>query len=375
MKLLLFFLFLCSTLPLLAQQPGTLDKSFGIKGTITDEHSLNFIGETIKVAKDGKILIATLGPYKGFAFTFKIDALLPDGSPDFSFGENGSTYVLFTGMTKPEDNAGISSLALLPDGRILAGGSLRATDNKDQIAFARFKPNGSVDSTFGINGTATASFGYANEGAGSILLQPDGKIITGSCVTTNVEQHFDQVATARFLPDGTKDLSYGKAGIVVSTTIGCANGIALQKDGKIVAAGYRGNEDADDARFHLERYNTDGSYDKSFSDDGIVDLQVGSSGCSINDVAIQEDGKIVVTGTSAQPFDLKFTVARFNTDGILDKSFGQGGVITNTFSQYSEGKKVLLVGEKIVVVGSASPDGVGYDFAVVGYNSDGSLDA
>ncbi len=380
MKLvLLCFILLYSTASSFAQHPGTLDPSFGNKGQVLNQSSL-LEGETIKVAKDGKILVATLGPYKGFSFTFKIDALLPDGSPDHSFGDNGSAYVLFPGMTKPEDNASISSLALLPDGRIIAGGNLTATDNKDKIAFARFKPDGTVDSSFGTNGTATASFGYPFESAGNILLQPDGKIITGSCIATDPEEFVGHVSTARFLPDGTKDLSYGKEGIVVSTTIGCANGIALQKDGKIVAAGYRGNEDADDARFHLERYNEDGSYDNRFGVNGIVDVQAGTGGGHINDVAIQEDGKIVVTGTSAQPFDLKFTVARFNTDGSLDKSFGQGGVVITNFSQYNgEGKKVFITGEKkdkIVVAGTNYDIFTGSgDFALVGYNADGSLDA
>ena len=375
----LLLLLLCNTTLLIAQQPGSLDYSFGDNGIIVNNSSL-VEGETVKVTKDGRILIGTLGPHKGFAFTFRIDALLPDGSPDVSFGEEGSAYVLFPGMTKPSDNAGISSLALLPDGRIMAGGSLNATDNKNQIAFARFKSNGTVDSSFGINGTATASFGYINESAGRIILQPDGKIVSTGCVTTSIGDYIDKVFTARYMPDGTKDLDFGNNGIVVSSTIGCAAALALQQDGKIISAGYKGNMDASDARYHIERYNPDGTYDQSFGVNGVVTVQAGTGGGHINDVAIQPDGRIVVCGTSAQPFDLKFTVARFNVDGSFDKSFGENGVVATTFSQYNgDAKKVFLTGQnedKIVVAGSNYDifSGEG-DFAVVGYNTDGSLDA
>ncbi len=377
------FLFLClllhCTSTIFAQHPGTLDPTFGNKGTILSDSSL-LEGENVKVAKDGRILIGTIGPYKGFAYTFRIDALLPNGSPDLSFGEEGSAHVLFPGMTQPQNTASLSSLAILTDGRILAGGTLSAANNKDHIAFARFLPNGTIDSLFGRNGTATASFGYYGEGAGSILLQPDGKILSSSCVVTDVDQNIYQVSTARFLPDGTKDLSFGKEGIVVSNTRGCANAIALQKNGKIIAAGYSGNIFSTTGLFHIERYNEDGTYDKSFNEDGIVDTKPGAGSCSINDVVILDDGKIVVTGTSNGPTNVRLTVARYNNDGTLDAGFGKEGVAVTMFSQYSGiGKKVFSGGErdnKIVVAGSNVSFSSGYgDFALVGYNADGSLDS
>ncbi len=302
-SLLLSFLLFCTGTFLHAQQPGTLDLTFGNKGTFVDSAVADVVGERVmKVTKDGRILIGTGGPYKGFNFTFKIDAYLSNGSHDLSFGENGSAYVVFPDMKTPQDNATISSLALLPDGRILACGTRYAINLYGYISFARFKPDGTIDSTFGTNGTAVdtafeENSGYEGHGSNSLLIQPDGKLVTAGSVIINAEQFISNVSTARYLPDGNPDVNYGEYGITVGNAIGYASAIALQKDGKIVSAGHSGNISTDGSKFHLERYNTDGSFDKSFGKNGIVDTKIGTGGSFINSVAIQDDGKIVVGET------------------------------------------------------------------------------
>ena len=384
MKSLLLLSALLLATALFAQPPGTLDPSFANKGILIDPSVKNFIGETVRVNKDGRILIASAGPYKGLPYTFKIDARLPDGSPDLSFGEEGSAYVIFPGKPDPSTySAGISALALLPDGRILAAGGLQEVGNPGDIAFARFLPNGTLDSSFGTNGTATTSFGYFYEGISSIALLPNGRIAAAGNTSRKINgggfgDYVYQFATFRFLPDGKKDPGFGNGGVVVSND-GIASSVVVQEDGKIVAAGvYSGNINiGGDVR--IERFNTDGSYDKSFGVNGIVDAKInGASVNFINDISLQPDGKLVAAGvTNDASGNYKFTTLRYNTDGSLDKSFAGSGFITNTFSQYSEGIKVMIAGEKkdkIVVAGSASPDGIGYDFAVVSYNMDGSLD-
>ncbi len=384
MKPFFYAILLFATTASFAQQPGTLDPSFGNKGTLVDPLVADVIGGVMKVSKDGRILIGTAGPYKGFDFTFKIDAYLPDGSPDLSFGENGSAYVLFPDMKKPEDNAAISSLALLPDGRILACGNRYSFIVDGYVAFALFKPDGTADSTFGNNGTvvddAFADYSeYESHGATSIVLQPDGKIVTAGGVTIGTGQSMNRISTARYLPDGRIDKSYGENGITVSTAKGAAFAVALQKDGKIVSAGYSGygNINSSDAHFHLERYNADGSYDKSFGINGMVDTKIGS-GSIINDVALQDDGKIVVAGNSNNLTNRTFTVARYNTDGSLDNSFGTAGIVPTIFNDQGICDKVFITGEKkdkIVATGKSYNEftGIG-DFAIAGYNSDGSPD-
>ncbi len=374
------FVFVCFFF-LKAQQPGTLDPSFGNKGTFVDSADVNVAGEiAMKVTKSGRILIGTGGPYKGFTSTFEIDAYLPNGSHDLSFGDHGSVYVVFPDMKTAEDYAFIGSLALLPDGRILACGSRYAINSYSYVAFARFKPDGTVDSTFGTNGMLVESdfeenTGYEGHGVISIMFQPDGKLVTAGRVTLGAGQSMNRISTARYLPDGGLDSSYGYNGITISSEKGAAYAVILQKDGKVVSAGYSGfgNVNSTDAHFHLERYNPNGSFDKSFGTNGIINTQIGVAGSIINDVVIQEDGKIVVIGNAPT-----FTIARYNTDGSLDQSFGEGGIMAKTFTQNAKAQKVFITGEKkdkIVAIGYIADFFTGSgDFAVAGYNLDGSLD-
>ena len=379
-SLLLSALLLFTTVLAHAQRPGTLDPSFGTKGILINFSQKDRFEAFFKLAKDGRFICGTIAPYKEFIQTMRIDAFMPDGSPDLSFGEQGSAYVVFPEMNEPGEIAGIASLALLPDGKILVSGYLEAFDNKNDIALARFKPDGTLDSTFGINGTVTTTFGYFFEGAGNLTLQPDGKFILGSALVTGGGQGSSRIYTARFLPNGKKDLSYGSEGIVLSPVNGVVTSISLQEDGKIVAAGYTGDEFFDGSAFHIERYNPDGSYDKSFDENGMVSTKVYGKTCFINAAALQPNGKIIVTGkTGGIDNEPLLTVARYNTDGSLDNSFGKEGIVTTPLPQYGgEGTKVFLTGEKgdkIVVAGHNVSYFNDYEnFALTGYNTDGSLD-
>ncbi len=384
-----FFTFLSFAIFVIASaQPGTIDKTFGNRGTIIDSSVKNITELAIAVTKEGRILIGTAGPYKGLSNTFKVEAYLPNGSPDLSFGEEGSAYAVFPGKLDRSYTAGINAITLLPDGRILVAGGLEVTGNPDDLAFARFTPDGKVDSSFGTNGVASTSFGSLFEFFLSVAVQPDGKIVTAGVESIKINgggfgDYEYQFAVARFLPDGSKDIAFGDSGLIVSPDphqYGGARAVVIQKDGKIVAAGTSHISSAE-VNFHIERYNEDGSYDKSFGVNGKVDQKINSASVSfLSDIALQEDGKLVATGrTSVTAIsDPLLTTVRYNVNGSIDQSFGQGGVAVNAFNQYSEGARVFITGEKqdkIVALGSASPDGAGYDFALVGYNMDGTLDA
>ncbi len=151
-----------------------------------------------------------------------------------------------------------------------------------------------------------------------------------------------------------------------------AQDIAIQPDGKLVVAGYAEKFSDDD--FAVARYNPDGSLDTSFDDDGkiITDLGFWDYGRS---VAIQPDGKIVVAGASGQYPNYDFAVVRYNSDGSLDTSFDGDGKITTDFGSNDDGSDVAIQSDgKIVVIGytESSPT---TNFAIVRYNPDGSLDA
>ncbi len=193
-----------------------------------------------------------------------------------------------------------------------------------------------------------------------------------------------ETASVAYAAAGALDTTFGTAGKVI-TPIGSGNdagrAVAIQLDGKIVVAADSANDIA------VVRYNTDGSLDNSFSSDGIqiVNISDGSiinvpTNDSVNDVAIQSDGKIVVIGHNGADF----AVARFCSNGHLDdgtaapsgcggSGFDTDGIQTtdvsgNTSTDYGFAGAIQPDG-KIVVAGESDSD-----IAVVRYNTDSLLD-
>jgi uncharacterized delta-60 repeat protein len=158
----------------------------------------------------------------------------------------------------------------------------------------------------------------------------------------------------------------------VSLTAGndYANGVAIQSDGKIVAAGWANQTD-----FGVIRLNTNGTLDTGFDGDGIAVTDINGSQDQAYDVAFQSDSKIVVAGWRGGGAD--FAVVRYNTNGTLDNTFdGDGKVITDLGTINEEAHAVAIQSDdKIVAVGGIFPFGPSPgDFAAIRYNTNGSLD-
>jgi uncharacterized delta-60 repeat protein len=260
-----------------------------------------------------------------------------------------------------------------PDGKIVATG-----DNSN-FGLARFDSNGNLDLSFGVGGKATASFGSSvSLQAHSLAGQPDGKLVVAGSADNGGQYDF---ALVRYNTDGSLDATFGAGGKV---TTDFASGddeafsVTLQADGKIVAAGTGGTTPSSTQNIVLARYDSDGSLDASFGAGGKVTTDVGFVE-QAESVKIQSDGKIVVAGYSlvspANKFE--FVLLRYNSDGSLDSSFGSGGKVTSDLgSPKNEAYSLVIQPDgKIVVVGTAGPNGAGPpDLALVRYNSDGSLD-
>jgi len=170
------------------------------------------------------------------------------------------------------------------------------------------------------------------------------------------------------------DLAFGPTGKIM-TAVGRGNAnaqsIAVQRDGKIVVAGVAFTAHKSD--FALVRYNTDGSLDKTFNRTGKVTTTIGGS-AGANSVAVQSDGKIVVAGHSADAGKQDFALVRYNTDGSLDTTFNRTGKVTTTIGDGAGANSVAVQSDgKIVVAGHSSTDRK-YEFALVRYNADGNLD-
>ena len=226
---------------------------------------------------------------------------------------------------------------------------------------------GSLDTSFGTGGKQTTDFGGGPDiGQGSVV-QPDGKIVV-------VGHASGDFALARYNADGSLDTSFGDGGKQTTDIAGGydqGRALAVQPDGKIVVAGYT---DAGGGDFALARYNADGSLDTSFGDGGKQTTDFGDLDNQGNALALQPDGKIVVAGSTSGEGGYDFALARYNADGSLDTTFGDGGKQTTDFAGLdNQGNALALQPDgKIVVAGHACV--FGCDFALARYNADGSLD-
>ncbi len=184
------------------------------------------------------------------------------------------------------------------------------------FALARYNADGSLDSSFDGDGKLTTDLGGGGDGGADVAVQADGKIVVVGGSTGGF-------ALARYNADGSLDPSFdgdGKRTTEFGGSGGTANGVALQPDGKIVAAGHGG------AGFALARYNTDGSLDSSFDGDGKQTTEFAGGAAAA--VALQGDGKIVAVGRAVGD-GMDFALSRYNADGSLDSSFdGDGKQIT-----------------------------------------------
>lgn len=179
-------------------------------------------------------------------------------------------------------------------------------------------------------------------------------------------------------PPGSLDTSFGGGKLMIPAGIGddYANALAVQADGKLVIAG-RGAEHLGD--FALIRLDRDGELDPTFGTGGRVLTDFAGASETINAIAIQPDGKIVVAGTTAgSGTSNDFAVARYLTDGTLDPSFGTGGKVVTALGSDSDTAYALLIQPdgKIVVGGDSNrgSSSSGLDFALVRYTAAGALD-
>ena len=264
------------------------------------------------------------------------------------------------------------SVAVQSDGKIIVAGYSDNGSNMD-IALARYHPDGSLDTSFNGTGIVTTAVGTSNDEGQSVKIQSDGKILVAGRAFVAGARGYD-FAVVRYNPNGSLDTSFGGSGKVATPVGGVDEGrsMVLQIDGKIVVAGNSGVD------IGLVRYNTDGSLDTTFNGSGKVITAVGSGTDTGNGVALQNDGKIVVAGDSRGGSSNDIAVVRYNTDGSLDTTFnGTGKVITDlgtVIEGDDSGQSVVVQSDgKIVVIG-ASYNGANDDFAVVRYNTDGSLD-
>ncbi|MFH1120631.1 MAG: T9SS type A sorting domain-containing protein [Bacteroidota bacterium] len=344
-----------------AQEP---DPAFGTNGKVyTSFGSFSSYFQSMVVLPDEKI-VAT-GYNTNTTFSILIARYNSDGTPDLSFNTTGKKQIDFGSAYE----FCYSILAQDDEKLVLAGSS------NGNAAMARLLPDGSYDGSFSEDGKLTLSFGAGNGSSfQKILLQPDGKIVAiGEAYNTN---SFD-FAIARFHPDGSADDTFGEGG---KTTIDFNNyndfgrNAILQTDGKIVVVGAAKNSNGNSS-IALLRLNADGTPDITFGAGGKTTLTIsGVADDYAEAVALDENNRIITGGYSAGDF----LVLRFNTNGIVDPSFGTNGYTLTDFDEFQDKAYALTIDDdgNIYLGGHGYETGNGglFHFAVAKYTSNGLPD-
>ena len=363
-----------------AQQPGELDPTFGTDGKV-----ITLLGVTEEATRGGDIAVYPTGDFvvAGNHTTYDPNDTIepynqdmivvrykPDGALDSAFGTNG-----IVSMDLGMGDEYIASVALQDDDKIVLAGYAGIDPNYDFL-LARINSNGTLDNSFGLNGIVVPpSSSILRNILYSVAIQTDGKIVVAGQI--NMGTHYD-FFVARYLTDGTLDPTFG----VVTTdfiTFGAmgndhATSLALAADGKIVAGGY--TQKGVLADFALARYNSNGSLDNTFGAGGMVSTDFGKYDRAFS-VLIAADGKILLIGNLTNIFQdsARLGVARYNPDGSLNASFGNNGkMIGNTPSVPTVWSAAVLqdTSRMVIVGGTLTVPG---DFAVTRYMTNGVPDA
>lgn len=367
---------------------GNLDPTFGSRGIVRTDFSGNIDqANAVAIQPDGKIVAA------GSSFSssktvedFIVARYNTNGALDKKFGNNGK---ITTDFFRNVDS--IEALAIQPDGKIVVAGfaQLPGSGGTPRVfALARYTSEGRPDSSFGNGGSLTTSFGGTFAVASAIMVQPDGKIVVAGTADFNprVPGSGLDFALARYTANGSLDPSFGDAGKAVFDFFGSfdqANAAVLQPDGKIIVVGSASYDSFNrDIGFALTRINSDGSTDFGFGSGGKQITSFFDAGAKANGVVLQPDGRFVVAGTASdsaiRPVATDFALARYNSDGTLDSSFGIGGESAVPFADSATEQAnalVLAPDGKIVVAGAAFKTfATPPDFALRRYNADGSID-
>jgi uncharacterized delta-60 repeat protein len=320
---------------------GTLDPSFGSGGVV----SLPFpaggfgVGRAVAVQPDGKIVVAgeAKGAVDGDIAVLRYES---DGAPDPTFGGGDGIEIVPAPLTEERAEA----VAIGAGGRILATGEIRSTDPKvgGVSAFAMvLRPDGELDGSFNNNGFKVIQTTGAEKSdrGGGIAESPDGKIVVSDETGNGAGNGFTVV---RLLADGGLDPKFGAGTGIVNTPIpggGSAEGrsvaVAVQPDGRIVAAGYGFDmtgpkNETRDTKFAAIRYLGDGKLDTAFggAGTGIFSRQVGEGDDAAQTVSLTASGRIFLAGGySPATNDRSVAAMRLDPSGLLDPSFGADGIV------------------------------------------------
>lgn len=360
-------------------QAGTLDPTFSFDGYVTTIPDEGGQANAVAVQSDGRIVVAG-NAYDDMFSTMRACVMryLPDGQLDLSFGTNGlklfrlNTWntsitamrildddrIVLAGTAFPTNDSDPYIARLLPDGDfdstfsgdgissvdLNGDGLLRGltidhmgrpvavgqfgTSTSTELLLMRTTSDGDLDATFGTNGIAIAGLGPQQYSTGlRIHGANDGTLVVAGMTVVNAAADTVQMVIARFLEQGTPDLSFGTLGsrvVVFPSALSVPQGLHVEPDGDVLVVGAAGDDYANDLA--LVRLLSDGSLDVTFGTVGQVQAEIGPDRSGAVDLFVQADGQLLVVGVTSLNNENDLLMARFNPDGSLDPSFAQSGV-------------------------------------------------
>ena len=324
----------------------------------------SYVGVVIQ--RDRKIIMST-GLDNGMDSDVGVLRYNEDGTLDSTFGMGG----VFIYDGKNGDDCGRLA-AVQTDGKIVLTGYSSNGENSD-ILVMRVNSDGTLDKSFGSKGISIYDNSNREDYGRAIAIQTDGKIV----VTARSTGDSTSIAIIlRYNGNGTLDTTFGTNGVVRYEGGQGNDGfrdVVIQADGKIVVSGYTKNASGFDVL--TARYNVKGLLDNAFGTSGVVTYDGGYGNNGARGIAIQSDGKIVVSGSEYNGTDLDVLVLRYNPDGTSDKAFGTNGMVSYDSGNGDDNGRRLAIqsGNKIVVTGN-TPNGTDGNVLILRYNGNGSAD-
>ncbi|WP_422104892.1 T9SS type A sorting domain-containing protein [Winogradskyella sp.] len=298
-----------------------------------------------------------------------------DGSLDGTFGTGGRVTTDFLGLTDE-----VFDIAFQTDGKILAAGSARNSTTGTDFAVARYMPDGTLDSTFGINGLVSVDIrGYSTSSnqtdiARKVFVQTDGKIVlAGTCPRIPSDNTEESFAIIRLNSDGSLDTTYGTNGKTffdLGIDSECEDAVMLPDNSVIMMGSAEINFDR---YFAVAKVDPFGFLDTEFSIDGKQTANV------VNDVNangfggfVDQNNRIVMGGETGG----EYVIMRFTPTGNLDTTFNGTGIVSTadvsggnpeiiSIGELSDGK-IFAVAQHVTVNN--------FNIALLRYNSDGTID-
>jgi uncharacterized delta-60 repeat protein len=341
---------------------GSLDTSFNGSGEVTSNFGNSDNAISVALQTNGKILVGGYYTNQQYNSHFEIARYNANGSIDSSFNGTG---VAGTNFGSTEEI--FASLAVQSNGKIIAGGYIYTTNGFDDLALARFNVSGGIDSSFGLYGQVLDSIGNGNYNfLNCLTLESNGQILSGGYTQTSNSILF---TLSRFNTNGSLDNSFGTSGNVQGFYPGNAiyyDGMMVQSDEKIVVNGYTSNGVT--YPYFLTRLNQNGS----------TDLTYGNKGMAVTNgyyAVMQSDGKVVESYYNTTSTGYELMLSRYNTNGSPDLTYGTNGIVLSDFFGGSEtyGPTAIQADNKVVVAGYIE-NSVGTDLLLARFNTDGTPD-